>query len=231
MLISEELKKALAYAGDEALRTGWTAVLPEHLLLGLVRTSYGSAVRALLFCGADPVQIRKSMDRVIFKEEALPFSSRAEVRLAAECEPVLRDAAMLAFRDGVREAKGLHLLLALLSSSGNRCREVLAGAGVSRVKLEEFSAEERTPESVEKGSEAGIDSGCGTDPGNGSGNGTEDAGDCSGAGEGPSRVSSYRTAERGHQAELSPEEIAAALTEQIERCRAFLLSGRSKFPS
>lgn len=43
MQISEELERILGYASEEALRTGRLEILPEHLLLAMLRREDNAA--------------------------------------------------------------------------------------------------------------------------------------------------------------------------------------------
>jgi ATP-dependent Clp protease ATP-binding subunit ClpC len=59
--LSNECKRVLAYAMEEAERLGHKHIGPEHLLLGLMREEGCTAARLLKLQGADLEEIRKKI--------------------------------------------------------------------------------------------------------------------------------------------------------------------------
>ena len=130
MEISEELEKIMDFAVDEAMRTGNMAVLPEHLLLAVLRHGTNDAVKAMASCGADPARIKDAVERPVFRKEAVPYGRRDEIGFCSETGALLNGAVAESMKAGAERTSAIHLLLAMMRSPGN-CRTVLDEAGVS----------------------------------------------------------------------------------------------------
>ena len=52
----------LHFACEEAGRLGSTEVMPDHLMLGILRLASGKAYELLMQAGMDPVELKKKID-------------------------------------------------------------------------------------------------------------------------------------------------------------------------
>jgi hypothetical protein len=92
---SEEVRRVVELAGDEASRFGHRYVGPEHLLLGMLRDTAGTAARILRAEGVDLEAARAAMRRLADRGVVPgPRPSDAELlgTLGIELEAIRRDA-------------------------------------------------------------------------------------------------------------------------------------------
>lgn len=66
--MSEDAKRTLVYAQEEAEAMGSGYIGTEHFLLAMLRLGESSAHRALLWLGVDEVRVRGKLERVLGKE-------------------------------------------------------------------------------------------------------------------------------------------------------------------
>ncbi len=66
--MSEDAKRTLVYAQEEAEAMGSGYIGTEHFLLAMFRLGEGSAHRALLWLGVDDVRVRNKLDSVLGRE-------------------------------------------------------------------------------------------------------------------------------------------------------------------
>ena len=62
---SKRFNDILGFSKEEAERTGYNQIIPEHLLLGLIREGSGRAVDAISHIGSDIKKIKESIDEKI----------------------------------------------------------------------------------------------------------------------------------------------------------------------
>lgn len=112
---TERLNKILQFARQEAGRLGNNEILPDHLILGILRLQEGKAYELLLQAGADADDLKRQIDRRLFAVNAttsdIPFS-RAASR-------ILR---LLTIEAGLYETDtvgSVHLLLSVLRERVN----------------------------------------------------------------------------------------------------------------
>ena len=60
MLQTNNLNTILLYAQQEAQRLGNSEVLPDHLMLGILRLANGKAFELLMQAGMDPVECKQA---------------------------------------------------------------------------------------------------------------------------------------------------------------------------
>ena len=58
--VSEDLNKIIAYAREEAMRTGSYGIGPDHLFLGFIRHEDNTAFRSLQSLGVEPAELKVS---------------------------------------------------------------------------------------------------------------------------------------------------------------------------
>lgn len=212
MQISEELERILGYASEEALRTGRLEILPEHLLLAMLRREDNAACTLLSSQGVSLALLRKDADRIVFNKKGLPYSERENVRMTRECAELLRETVTLAVKSRKNQADSTDLLRAMTGQFGGPCRKLLLGLGLSVGKLnpEIKSGEaERIGSAAESYEEHGQ---------------LETVGSCGNAVH-------LEGAEPREGMESDRTEMANALFESLEGYRAFILSYDSKIVS
>ncbi len=117
MSLTIRLNKILIFARDEAERLKNQQILPEHLLLAILRLAEGEAYDLLLKAGVQPEMVKQNIDNAL-SEEAQEMV--APVTRSSLVESILRIAEGIS-REYHAEAVGsAHLLLAILRQRINR---------------------------------------------------------------------------------------------------------------
>ena len=78
---TNNLHTILLYAQQEAQRLGSSEILPDHLMLGIVRLADGKAFELLMQAGLNPVELKRAIDELT---QAKP--PRCRVRANASCD-------------------------------------------------------------------------------------------------------------------------------------------------
>ena len=120
------------------MRTGQTVVVPEHLLLGILRHADNDAVRALVCSGADPAKLKRDLEEPLFRDRPVPYDRMDEVGFSRSAGNILSLAVMEAYRAGAEKAGAVHLLMSLVKSAGSRCSALLSDSGVTAGKVASF---------------------------------------------------------------------------------------------
>jgi len=128
--LTEEVKKVLSYARQEALRMGHCHIGGAHLLLGLVWEGSGVAADTLKRLGVDPRALRQKAEEYLAGESQGP---------ALDGQLLLSDAAQEAVEVASEEARQMghghigpeHLLLGLLNDPDGVPAAMLGGFGVT----------------------------------------------------------------------------------------------------
>lgn len=125
MPLTTRLNKILIYARDEAERLQNPQVLPEHLLLGILRLAEGQAYELLNKAGMQPDAVKHDID------DALRQAARDTIEpitRSTQAESIMRIAEGIS-REYQADAVGsIHLLLAILRHRINRAAVYLANS-------------------------------------------------------------------------------------------------------
>lgn len=131
---SDETRKILARAVEEANGLRHEFIGPEHMLLALVSSGHPSSMRMLRAAGAEPAAVVEALRRVLTPGSdavrprvALPFTSRARTSLEL--------AAAEARAAGAASAGPEYLLLGVAAEEKGVAAEVLRGLGVTPATL------------------------------------------------------------------------------------------------
>lgn len=154
MQISDELSTIVAYAKEEAMRTGSYAITPDHLFLGILRHSSNPACDILVSRSANPSELKLQVESSIFRDRSIPYNDEEKVRLNRESSNVLSRALFEAGRTGSPSADSRHLLMALSRCETCRCRIVLESAGISFEELSSEISKPADPESKKQEAKA-----------------------------------------------------------------------------
>ena len=123
-MFTENARKAIEYARDEAARLRHDYIGTEHLLLGLVRLGEGVAIEVMSNLGLDPTDLKASIEEVVQPSGGtmtmgqLPLTARAKKTLEVSGQ----EARALKSKDIDTE----HILLALLKDEEGVAAQVLS---------------------------------------------------------------------------------------------------------
>jgi hypothetical protein len=124
---TDQARRAVVYAREEARRLEYNYIGTEHLLLGLCREADGLAAQALRSLGVSVDDVRAQVEQVIGRGRSapigrFPFNPRAKTVL----ELALREALQL----GHNYLGTEHLLLGLIREGDGFAAQLLVGMGV-----------------------------------------------------------------------------------------------------
>jgi ATP-dependent Clp protease ATP-binding subunit ClpC len=111
---TNNLHTILLYAQQEAQRLGNTEILPDHLMLGILRLADGKAFELLMQAGLNPVETKRAIDERLMQATSIdtPKMSRASER-------ILRLMLIEAKLYHADECSSAHLLLGMLRERVN----------------------------------------------------------------------------------------------------------------
>ena len=128
---SDDFLKVLEFSRDEAVRTGWRNISPDHIMLGILRHSDNDACRVLEALGIDTALFKSYIDESVFCVEQVPWEERESVHFCDSAVSMLEHASLEAARCKDSFISPLHFLLAVCRISGCYSHDRLADAGVS----------------------------------------------------------------------------------------------------
>ena len=128
--MTDRLRYVMVLANDEAFRLNHDAILPAHILLGLLKDNGGTAAKALGALQLKPNEIQPEVE---------------SLAVAAFTESAPRGASKELIHDAQAQADSLnheyigtgHLLLALLNKQGALVADAIAKFGVNTGQLRE----------------------------------------------------------------------------------------------
>ena len=103
------LHTIFSYASEEAGRLGNAEIMPDHLLLGIIRLGAGKAFELLMQAGMDPVECKRKIDERLRQTETTQTQ-----KLSRACERVVRLTGIEARSYQAETCGSVHLLMALL---------------------------------------------------------------------------------------------------------------------
>lgn len=104
----------LHFACEEAGRLGSTEVMPDHLMLGILRLASGKAYELLMQAGMDPVELKKKIDERLRQEQSTQIQ-----KLSRSSERIVRLAGIEARSYQTEECGSVHLILAIMRDRVN----------------------------------------------------------------------------------------------------------------
>lgn len=114
MLQTNNLNTILLYAQQEAQRLGNSEVLPDHLMLGILRLANGKAFELLMQAGLNPVELKRAID-----ERLMQTSTNETQKMSRASLRILRLMQIEAKIYHAEECGSVHLLLGLLRERVN----------------------------------------------------------------------------------------------------------------
>ena len=127
---SDVFLKVLEFSRDEAVRTGWHNVCPDHIMLGILRHADNDACLALEALGVDTALFKECIDEAVFCTEQVPWEERESVLPCESAQSMIQHASLEAARCGADRLEPLHYLLAVCRISGCYSHDWLADNGV-----------------------------------------------------------------------------------------------------
>ena len=111
---TNNLHTILLYAQQEAQRLGNTEILPDHLVLGILRLADGKAFELLMQAGLNPVELKRAID-----ERLMQASTSETAKMSRASERILRLMLIEANAYHAEECGSVHLLLGILRERVN----------------------------------------------------------------------------------------------------------------
>ena len=137
---TEGARRMLFFARYESSQFGSPAILPEHMLLGLIRGTKGPIVRIFSDAGLPRAQVRAHIEHLLGVHEKIPTS--VEMPFAESTKRLLRYAAEEADALSHTRIRPAHMLLGLLRLDGEPLALYLAEHGVTLASTREHAAAE-----------------------------------------------------------------------------------------
>lgn len=121
---SDRLKNILLFSGEEAVRLCESSIMPEHLLLGLLREGSGRAIDILKQLGIDTKNLKKEIEeRSSNKNTQCDIPNN--ISMHSTTQDVLRFMYLEARSLNSKQTDTEHLLLAILKESNNVGKQIL----------------------------------------------------------------------------------------------------------
>ena len=136
--VSEEMSRILAYAREEAMRTGAYEIGTDHLLLGLLRHSDNLACKVLSALGVDLDDFKHYVESLIFKRESVPYDQESKLRFSREARATLNMSVLETSTLGDSQTRSEHLLLAICRSTAAACKTYLEAEDIRRDTVASF---------------------------------------------------------------------------------------------
>lgn len=111
---TNNLHTILLYAQQEAQRLGNNEILPDHLMLGILRLAEGKAFELLMQAGLNPVELKRSID-----ERLMQSATSQNTKMSRASERILRLMLIETKLYHADECGSAHLLLAILRERVN----------------------------------------------------------------------------------------------------------------
>lgn len=154
MPLTVRLNKILIYARDEAERLQNTQILPEHLVLGILRLAEGQAFDLLRKAGLSAEEAKGNLDTALQQEQR---DAIEPITRSVQVESIMRIAEGISREYRADAVGSAHLLLAILRHRINRAALYLANAwGITYEQIVELYAQ---PHATTQSPSAGMGQG------------------------------------------------------------------------
>ena len=122
---SQHVKEILGYSREEAERLQNSNIVPEHLLLGIIRDGSNRAVDALVGLGASLRTIKSSLENELSASNNHMEQQSNELTISKSTDRVLKMSMLEARFMKSQETDSEHLLLAILKESDSPAAKIL----------------------------------------------------------------------------------------------------------
>ncbi len=141
---SDNSKKVIADARDEAIRLKNGHIGVEHLFLGIIRETECTAYKLLTSLGIDLQNLKSRIEAAISKQQDdITYQSDSEIPMLKQTEKVLRLSFLESTKLREREIRTVHLALAILMEGENVAARLMEREGMTYNKL--FNALKSAP--------------------------------------------------------------------------------------
>jgi len=127
---SEDAKRAILVAREEAIKRGSGQIGTEHLLLGLLNIENGTAVAILTNLGVDLEELRRTIEGSIQNVREERYSSGREIPLNSSAKRALTNAVDEARKMGAQLTDTGHILLGLVRDRRSLAAQILENFGL-----------------------------------------------------------------------------------------------------
>lgn len=129
-IMTDELSRILGYAADEAMRTGFLEICPDHVLLAIIRDGENDAFDILSSLGLDLVECKHFIESRISKGVMIPYGRKEEIHMSRDVNNMMNVAMLEASSSGSEKTGTTHLLSALMKISLCEGRTYLSEMGI-----------------------------------------------------------------------------------------------------
>ena len=144
MQFTPEFDKMISASRDEAQRTGHRRILPEHILIALLRSPGKDVEDVFEALGTDREALRKEIDGMLRRQDAIPYSELDSIHLSEEAGNAVSYSAAQASIAGTEEVGAVHLLAGACKAVAKPCRSLLERYGISVEAVRKASRKEGT---------------------------------------------------------------------------------------
>ena len=113
------LDKILEYAREEAVRTGWMSITPEHLVLGMIRHGDNEACRFLTDSGLSLARLKSMILDEIDRGCSVPYRDSGQIRPDAALQHILNTAAGILHSPKASQIPDTMVLLSIILKEDN----------------------------------------------------------------------------------------------------------------
>ena len=129
--LSENMRKAVDFSKEEAIRLKNGAIGVEHLYLGMMRVGECSGLNMLAALGVDVNNIKEFIEKKIGNTSAdIRYDADSQIAMLRQTEKVLRLSYLESIKVKAKQIRTEHLLLAILQENDNLVSTLLQKAGV-----------------------------------------------------------------------------------------------------
>jgi len=135
--ISSELSRILLFAREEAARTGYASILPDHLMLGILRNREGRCCTILGDLGIVADEMKDFLDSLNTNKTPVPYTDLSKIAPSRKSEAIMNLAGFIALRHRLESVLPEHLLIAILEDGETNAAGFLSENGISKADLEQ----------------------------------------------------------------------------------------------
>ncbi len=143
---SQHVKEILGYSREEAERLQNSNIVPEHLLLGIIRDGANRAVDALVGLGVSLQTLRSSLENELSASDN-HMERTSELTISKSTDRVLKMSMLEARFMKSAETDTEHLLLAILKESDSSAAKILQTNDITYDEVAAFLKGDNRPES------------------------------------------------------------------------------------
>ena len=129
--ISPIVDQILRYSHQEAGRLQNRMVLPEHILLGIIREGTSPAYEAMVRLGASPEAVKTKTEQFLGRYSVPDLKADGDLRLSQDAKRVMKICSLEARKVHSESIEPVHLLLSLLRDEDGMAYDILTGFNIT----------------------------------------------------------------------------------------------------